>query len=438
MGKEKCIILNKPFIGGYIDQSNENEAHELINFFLDDRGNHFIYCNPYGQNVSNAEKKEIKYLIFTSASKDKSFYIEYIVEIKKTLHNQPMPKAADRNKTKINERVESAKKEITENIKEFGYDNGLKDITYGNIPITELFTDSIKVIPITFLAKTIYKVVKPIKVGNSENGEDFFDYNFQRNFGYVSEKTKKPHAYNKLVSEIEKAIKGCNVEKISLSKFNINGVVGKIKPTFMDLISMYRQEECYTQILYKLFKYKKENIKEFLEFAKKKGDLPKSPTEDLDIKAEYAIEKVGRLDLYAFNDNENFIIENKVDSGINYVKRENEQVDQLTRYYDYFEGLNPKKNTYILLAPNEKVSYLKAEVNNLNTKQAVKDAYHVVGYKTIYGFFYEKAQEVKLSKFEYSHCIDDIIEIFKRLSLSRREMCEENLLNNIQKKKTNP
>lgn len=61
--EEKCIILNKPFIGGYIDQSNENEAHELINFFLDDKGDHFIYCNPYGQNVANADNKEINYLI---------------------------------------------------------------------------------------------------------------------------------------------------------------------------------------------------------------------------------------------------------------------------------------------------------------------------------------------------------------------------------------
>ena len=237
-----------------------------------------------------------------------------------------------------------------------------------------------------------------------------------------------------MLAEIKKAIDGPNVEEISLSKFDRKGVVGKIKPTFIDLISMYRQEECYTQILYKLFKYKKEYIKEFLEFAKNEGDLTKSPTEDLDVEAEYAIEKVGRLDLYAFNDNENFIIENKVDSGINYVKREDVKVDQLTRYYDYFEGLTPGKNTYILLAPNEKVSYLKAEVNNLNTKQDVKDAYCVVGYKTIYKFFNQKIQTNELSNFEYGHCTDDIVEIFRRLSLSRKEMCEENLLNNIQKK----
>lgn len=29
--------------------------------------------------------------------------------------------------------------------------------------------------------------------------------------------------------------------------------------------------------------------------------------------------------------------------------------------------------------------------------------------------------------------MDDIIEIFRRLSLTRQQMCEENLLNNIEK-----
>ena len=38
--------------------------------------------------------------------------------------------------------------------------------------------------------------------------------------------------------------------------------------------------------------------------------------------------------------------------------------------------------------------------------------------------------------FEYATYIDNIIEIFRRLSLSRQQMCEENLLNNIEKAKT--
>lgn len=38
--------------------------------------------------------------------------------------------------------------------------------------------------------------------------------------------------------------------------------------------------------------------------------------------------------------------------------------------------------------------------------------------------------------YEYATYIDDIIEIFRRLSLSRQQMCEENLLNNIEKAKT--
>ena len=73
--KENCIILNKPFIGGYIDQSNENEAHELINFFLDDKGKHFIYCNPYGQNVRDATDKQVEYMSFLHLRQRRAVFI---------------------------------------------------------------------------------------------------------------------------------------------------------------------------------------------------------------------------------------------------------------------------------------------------------------------------------------------------------------------------
>ena len=103
--KEGCIILNKPFIGGYIDQSNENEAHELINFFLDDKGNHFIYCNPYGQNVQGAATKQVEYVLFTSSAKAGCFYIEYIVEIAETLHSQSLPKPTNKNQESIIKKI---------------------------------------------------------------------------------------------------------------------------------------------------------------------------------------------------------------------------------------------------------------------------------------------------------------------------------------------
>lgn len=428
--KEKCIILNKPFIGGYIDQSNENEAHELINFFLDDKGNHFIYCNPYGQNVADAGNKDIEYLIFTSSLKNKCFYIEYIIEISETLHTQSISKTEIATQ-KAEQKIAAAKQEIEKEnkIKRYGYKN-IDDIKYGGIPITSLFTDAIKVIPLTFLAKGIYKLKNPIKIGGNSGG---FDYNFQRNFGYVTSESKTPKAYEKLKGQIEAALKQ-DVEKLTLEKFDLNGQSIKTVPTFLDLISMYRQEECYTQILYKLFNYRKELIPEFLQeigIATSGNGTGK----DWHIENEYVIENVGRLDLFISNDKFNIIIENKVDSGINYVSKAGKKIDQLTRYYQYFEKLEQigkKKNLYLIFAPNEKIEFIEAEIKSI-ADDKVKAAFKVIGYKTIYEFF--KKNQGKYTNFEYESQFKDVLEVFRRLSLSRQRMCEENLLQNIYKNK---
>lgn len=431
--KEGCIILNKPFIGGYIDQSNENEAHELINFFLDDRDNHFIYCNPYGQNVREAKTKQVEYVLFTSSAKGGCFYIEYIVHIERALHFQSLPKPTDRNKKSIIEKIDTAREEIKENIENLGYKD-IEDIQYGGISLKDLFTDSIQVIPLTFLAGKIYRVKNPIKVdGNSEN----FDYNFQRNFGYVTSKSKSPKAYEELKKKIDAALK-CEVEEVKLEKFNSNGQSTETVPTFMDLISMYRHEECYTQILYKLFNYKKELIPEFfLEAGIKVNES--NTDKDWHIENEYVIENVGRLDLFIYNDNYNIIIENKVDSGINYVTKAGEKIDQLTRYYLYFENTKQKgekTNIYLIFAPNEKITFLEAEIKSIGNN-AVKTAFsNVIGYDKIREFF--KNNQDKYSDFEYKGQFNDVLEVFRRLSLTRQKMCEENLLQNIYKIKQNP
>ncbi len=429
--EEKCIILNKPFIGGYIDQSNENEAHELINFFLDDKGNHFIYCNPYGQNVRDAADKQVEYVLFTSSAKAGCFYIEYIVEIGATLHSQSLPKPTDRNRKTIDSKICDAMSEIEENIKNLGYKT-IEDIQYGGISLNNLFTDSIQVIPLTFLAENIYRLKNPIKIeGNSE----IFDYNFQRNFGYVTSESKSPKAYKELKEKIKATIDQQQVNKLTVKKFNLNGLKGRYSqaiPTFMDLISMYRQEECYTQILYKLFNYRKELIHRFLHeigIEANNNDTDK----DWHIENEYVIKNVGRLDLFIYNDNYNIIIENKIDSGINYVSKDKEKTDQLTRYYKYFEDSEHKgiqKNIYLIFAPNEKTTFIKAEIKSIGNDK-VATAFKIIEYKQIYEFF--KKNENEYSNFEYIGQFNNILEVFRRLSLTRQEMCEENLLQNIYK-----
>lgn len=160
---------------------------------------------------------------------------------------------------------------------------------------------------------------------------------------------------------------------------------------------------------------------------------------DWHIENEYIIENVGRLDLFIYNDNYNIIIENKVDSGINYVTKAGEKIDQLTRYYRYFENTKQKgekTNIYLIFAPNEKITFLEAEIKSIGNN-AVKTAFsNVIGYDKIREFF--KNNQDKYSDFEYKGQFNDVLEVFRRLSLTRQKMCEENLLQNIYKIKQNP
>ena len=229
------------------------------------------------------------------------------------------------------------------------------------------------------------------------------------------------------------------VNKLTLEKFNLNDLKGRSSqaiPTFMDLISMYRQEECYTQILYKLFNHKKGVISKFLRAINEEYENTPMGEEGVEnkewhVESEYAIKNVGRLDLFIYNDNYNIIIENKIDSGINYVSKDEEKIDQLTRYYKYFEDPEQKgikKNIYLIFAPNEKTTFIKAEIKSIGNDK-VATAFKIIEYKQIYEFF--KKHENEYSNFEYIGQFKNILEVFRRLSLTRQEMCEENLLQNI-------
>ena len=48
MANEKeVIILNKPFLGGWLNGEGRI-GHEIIDFFLADNGNYYVYNNPWG------------------------------------------------------------------------------------------------------------------------------------------------------------------------------------------------------------------------------------------------------------------------------------------------------------------------------------------------------------------------------------------------------
>ena len=60
--EEKFILLNKPFNGSWTYQDG-NIAHEIIDFFLTDSGEYYVYNIPYGRTCNG---RVPDYIVLTS------------------------------------------------------------------------------------------------------------------------------------------------------------------------------------------------------------------------------------------------------------------------------------------------------------------------------------------------------------------------------------
>lgn len=67
---KKVIILNKPFLGSWLENQN-NIGHEVIDFLKTDNGEYYVFNNPWGvcpddifvKGCSPAKKKYMKHSI---------------------------------------------------------------------------------------------------------------------------------------------------------------------------------------------------------------------------------------------------------------------------------------------------------------------------------------------------------------------------------------
>ena len=102
---KKCFILNKAFEGKW-NEKDGNISHEIIDFFLADDDNYYVYNSPFGsceQTIyvsdddcykygGKKDKHKAEYLIIVSQAQiDKengssSFVLKYLIEVEKRLH----------------------------------------------------------------------------------------------------------------------------------------------------------------------------------------------------------------------------------------------------------------------------------------------------------------------------------------------------------------
>lgn len=416
--KPKCIILNKTFTGEWLKQSDGNIAHEIINFFKADDGKVYVYNTPYGANVSDSKNLDIEYLYLASPKTNGTYFIEYCIKIKESLHNCSFSKEKQniKHRDELQVIIEKGKEEINKNL-----GRPFTDIKYGGTPVDRLFEDNILVLPFTFIADKVFKAINPIPVDEKNIGGD---YNFARNFGYVLD-TEEELTYKYLFDigpeKDKKKWELCKLPKFTMfSHSERNDLIVKSleQDSFLDMIDNYKMEECYTKIISSLMEANPFFVNHLLNVIDKSIKTKK----EFHITNELSEKNYGRMDIYAENKTEKtlVIIENKIDSFITINPKNGKS--QLLRYYEWVrDNKRGWKPYYIVLAPDYRLNTVKSEVKILQKKEHFPN-YYIVGYSKLLSAFQEIKKKNGFSNFKFKKYLDDIELLLLRISLEQKDL----------------
>lgn len=412
--KGNVIILNKPFLGGWLNQQG-NIGHEIIDFFYTDNDELYVYNLPWGvcpddiwvdgtpiDSLSYGkpyQKYYCRYLLLTSESNVNksggcSFYILYVIELESKLHAYHTS-----NDYGVH------KKHQEDIIEKVIIKNGIK---YNGKYLYETFKSD-KAMYITFKAKQIYEANNPILVECSS-------YKFQRNKGYLykDDDDKNRNDYDEVNELIKSLIKNNKLTLFKPSKVTKPSKTISGNKTFLDLCGMQFVEQAYTNILFDILSYNDL----ILEFCKKFDPFKIfDSTKPFQVSKENKIVN-GRMDICAESESQRIVIENKVLSGLN---GENEE-DATTQLSTYYKWASEKSECPLcfLLVPDFRKKEIEQEIDEFDP--LMKGKYIIVTYGQVADFIIEQFKSCILdNKYEHYSIIIQIIDAFRNLQYSSKQ-----------------
>ena len=388
--KRDIILINKMCTGSY---TVSNIGHEIINYFKDDNGDNYIYILPYG-GMAKEKDDRIDTIILTSSLSNNRVEILAVIEIDE---NGQIHKGGDRGTEEIHR----------EQLKE------LKNVTYGGATLEQIFKYNIKndeAIYVTFKAKNILKPKDNVKVYISNNKDDNSDERIikvekslpsssLKGYFIKDEKNKKSltneifHDYDKIKGFIndnrEKLFETMVTPKIDKEKIK-NFKVENINMNYLQLIEKEDEEQIYTNLFYYWL-----NCNNLIdEFIKEKLNIE----DKFELKKEKKV-KHGRMDLFAISKDKAIIIENKIQSGLNGIDKE-EETTQLGKYVnDIIKDYEIKANEIygMIFVPDYNFEFLTREIQELEKEEIVNN-YNIIKYSELFEFFNKKEIVQRLKK----------------------------------------
>ena len=418
MGRiHKAFLLNKIFSGGWLNQGDDHIGHEVIDFILADKGEHYVYFSPWGAVQSNVVVKgddnfrtprgkeyEVQYLLLTSGyhKKDHAVEVLFVIELKRKLHK--MSTAKKTNANKINKNYEEIKKLIDK-----------EKIIYNNKPLYDVYPkfdskgERDRSLFVNFEAKKMYQANKPIIY-------KFKQSILRGNKFTIKDDDKYKEDYAGLEKLISKKIKDGDLKEYkpkSMPKLIEEG----FRTTFIDLIDYGELEQAFTNILASVLK-QGDMIKRFCQTFKKESEVI-DPSNFIVSKEKKVVG--GRMDCCAVSESgrQKVIIENKINSGLNGIK--SNATSQLSTYYKWGKKLRVKdcfKPLCFVVFPDAYETKIIEDI--MKHDKNMKPIYNLVTYGKVAKFLKDNKDTIPTT-YEFYRYIDDIIKAFENLSHKSKE-----------------
>lgn len=353
ISNEKEILLNIMYTGKYL--TDGNIGHEVINLFKDDKKQNYIYVLPVGTIGEIHDDK-----------------VEVILLVKR----------CNACLLEILAKAEGLKKIGTKKDEQKQYIEN-EDIRYGHVLLPEIFEGNVENGNyVTFRAENVIKAAQPIFITTDEILSKAKGYYFvgdikfpRRQKGYVSDK-KHAETY-KILQGIIKEKTNWGEETKTLEDYEdfLQNKRNGAEHDFISIIKKDYDELVFSNLFQYIFSSRPEGFNLFVKEVLQA---------DIKFSDNFVVEREKEnMDLFITDGNSIIVIENKIKSQINGIrKNDNDKTSysQLSKYYDYVEQQYPcEQKKYFLFAPD--YNMIDLSVYNPDNK------YTLIPYSKIYDFF---------------------------------------------------
>jgi hypothetical protein len=279
------------------------------------------------------------------------------------------------------------------------------DIKYNGKYLNEIY--GFESLYLTFIGSKIFKADSLIRISG-------LSYKFQRNKGYIYD-DKNPDDYLALINKIETSIKDGSLSPFIPRKADqMNARFLNTNKTFFDLAGIQDSEQAYTNILKNILE-QGDLLKEFCN--RFRCNRPFDSTGHFSVFKETKVVN-GRMDVCAESKNQRIVIENKVLSGLNGIRPE-DNTSQLSTYFNW-----AKKKSFdplcFAVVPNYRINEIKREIIVEDPK--MKSVYILVSYGDLADFIEAEFDKGMFSKnYTFYSLIPQIIDGFRNHSYSTKE-----------------